>query len=120
MQRTAADGGIIISCDFCGTDWDQILPMIEGHHGSVICLDCLKRVLAQASSGDARFRCVMCLREQLPAEMLRWRPTKVQEHANPQATICGDCARQAAVAFSKDKDVDWTWDRKLGKGAQDA
>ncbi len=40
MQRDE-DGGVVISCDYCGRDWhpyqpDPDNPMIEGHRGSVI------------------------------------------------------------------------------------
>ncbi len=39
--------------------------------------------------------------------------TPPPSHANPQAWICRDCIHQAAGTFSKDPDVNWTWDRKL-------
>ena len=40
MQRPE-DGGIVISCDFTGIDWDERIPMIEGHQGSVLSLEAL-------------------------------------------------------------------------------
>ena len=104
MQRTV-DGGIIISCDFCGTDWDQVKPMVEGHRGSVICLECLKIALDEARAGNGEFSCTLCLREELDPTFPRW------SHANHDATICQDCIHQAARQFSKDKDIDWTWQR---------
>ena len=51
MQREE-DGGIVISCDFCGTDWDEVVPMIEGHRGSVICLSCVEKAWAAVSSAS--------------------------------------------------------------------
>ena len=37
MQREDPEG-IVISCDFCRRDWDGQEAMIEGHHGSILCL----------------------------------------------------------------------------------
>lgn len=114
MQRTADDGGIIISCDFCGEDWqpyedDQSNPMIEGHKGSIICLKCLKFGLQALATGDEEFACRMCQREDLPADLPRW-----QSEAT-DAIICRDCVNQAAGTFSKDPDVDWKWRRNGGE-----
>lgn len=113
MQREE-DGGIVISCDFCGTDWDPQtgLPvMTEGHRGSVLCLDCLKRALPEAQPGKAAYQCTMCLQR-------REAGTRVWEHpnapdrpgTNPAAMICWECIRLAAKTFHKDKDVDFRWD----------
>lgn len=111
MQRTE-DGGIVISCDFCGTDWDEVKPMIEGHHGSVLCLACLQTALEQAGPGDggmaaeAQLACTMCLQEP-EQDKARWAPTPRLAGANPIALICTDCIHQAAGTFSKDPDIDW-------------
>lgn len=110
MQREM-DGGIIISCDFCGRDWDQQAPMIEGHRGSVICLDCFKRALDEAGPAQTAYDCTMCLQH-------REAGGKVWRHPNPtpsaglnrQAAICWPDIRQAAKAFHKDKDIDFKWD----------
>ena len=75
MQRTE-NGFIIISCDFCGTDWDEVIPMIEGHRGSVLCLDCMKTALDHMVADEVKFECSMCLREQ-PGSKLHWRPDRV-------------------------------------------
>ncbi len=103
MQRDE-DGGVVISCDFCGTDWDQVRPMIEGHHGSVLCLECLKLALEGMKPSGSLFRCTLCLRDDLPAGTLRW----ISE-TRPEATACCDCVRQAARGFDRDPDVDWVW-----------
>jgi hypothetical protein len=109
MQRTQ-DGGVIISCDFCSTDWDPetgLPPMTEGHHGSVLCLDCLKLALANATTLEANYTCTLCLRDNLPTSEPAYRsPTR------PIAIACEDCIHQAARVFSKDPDVDWKWDKK--------
>jgi hypothetical protein len=105
MQRRLPEG-IVIACDFCGTDWDEVLPMIEGHQGSVICLPCLDKALAQQSGGEHDVKCSMCLRE-VSAARPHWSPTPPPPQGNPQAVICDDCINQAARAFDKDPDVDW-------------
>lgn len=109
MQRTETDG-IVISCDFCGVDWDEVLPMIEGHHGSIICLSCLKTALEQKSPAIHEFDCTLCLLHH-PKETVCWIPTAHPTAANPKATACQSCINQAAGTFSKDPDVDWKWDR---------
>jgi len=102
MQRTEPEG-IVISCDFCGTDWDEVLPMIEGHHGSVLCLVCLKIALAEQKAGEDKYRCTLCLRENIPAALPRWSGKR------PEATACQECLEQAARAFNRDPDVDFEW-----------
>ena len=67
---------VVISCDFCGTDWDEVLPMIEGHHGSVLCLECLKKALDGLTTGDQGYHCSLCLRD-LPGKEPHWRPPAV-------------------------------------------
>ena len=106
MQRNE-DGGVVISCDFCGTDWDELVPMIEGHRGSVLCLECLKAAHDQARPQDPLFSCTMCLREGLPVDLARWTHPSPSPTANRLAVICADCISQAAGTFSKDPDVDW-------------
>ena len=112
MQRTE-HGGVIISCDFCGTDWDPqtgLPPMSEGHHGSVLCLGCLKIALIEAEPRTAPYACTLCLLDNLPATLQAY-----QSAARPNAIACRDCIHQAAGVFSKDPDVDWKW--KRGKGS---
>lgn len=110
MQRKVHDG-VIIACDFCGTDWDQVKPMIEGHQGSVLCLSCLEQALANLWPSPAPIRCTLCLREQ-PAGTSHWRPPSPNPVANPAATVCRSCVEQAARTFDKDPDVDWKWPRR--------
>ena len=104
MQRNEADG-VIISCDFCATDWDQIKPMVEGHHGSVLCLNCLTEAITSAAPDADEYSCTLCLREHLPPSLPRWSGKR------PEATVCLDCLQQAAKAFDRDDDVDWKWER---------
>ena len=119
MQRTTSDG-LIISCDFCGTDWDPYdqsfaKPMVEGHKGSIICLDCVKSALAEMEAAGEEYRCVMCTVEGLTLD--RWRHLGAHPGAeasaglNADAVVCIECIKQAAGRFDKDKDVDWVWER---------
>lgn len=105
MQRTVPEG-VIIACDFCGTDWDEMLPMIEGHRGSVVCLPCLDRALQEQAAGEVEVSCTMCLRPVTPGRP-HWSPPQRAAQANPEACICDDCIDQAARAFDKDPDVAW-------------
>ena len=110
MQRQE-DGGIVISCDFCGTDWDEVVPMIEGHRGSVLCLSCLKAALDLTQPASEAFECTLCLSHK-PAEKKRWIHPQPQPSPglNPDAVLCWDCIRLAAKGFHKDAEVDFRWD----------
>ena len=106
MQREETNS-IVISCDFCGTDWDQVLPMIEGHRGSILCLACLKIAIDEIKVHQNTFCCALCIRENLPENLPRWRPDPYPERANQKALLCEDCLRQAVEKFHRDPDVDW-------------
>ncbi len=136
MQRTEPDG-IVISCDFCGIDWDEVIPMIEGHKGSVLCVSCLTLALPvleeqeqrQKADGppipDALESCSLCLQ---PVENGTpwWSNSGAtpSEGLNPGAVMCRSCARQAARGFHKDPDTEFVWDvlaktQRLREGAGD-
>ena len=103
MQRNEADG-IIISCDFCGTDWDGQAAMVEGHHGSVICLNCVKKALEVAAVGEDKYECTLCLRHNIPASLPRW-----TNQPKFSAVVCQECLHQAAKALSKAPHAQWKW-----------
>ena len=105
MQRET-DDGIIIACDFCGTEWDQVKPMIEGHRGSVICLPCVKSSITTNAESAEEFVCTLCLSAQ-PGGTTVWRPHPVAEKANPEAVVCESCIQQASEAFGKERNVDF-------------
>ncbi|MEX2216236.1 MAG: hypothetical protein WD768_19150 [Phycisphaeraceae bacterium] len=111
MQRTE-QGLVIISCDFCGTDWDEVIPMIEGHRGSILCLECLKVALdALVDTGEKKLDCTMCLQPVAEAKR-HWKPARdtavtLPPGGNAHAVLCESCMNQAAGTYSKDPDVDW-------------
>jgi len=105
MQREE-DGGVVISCDFTGTDWDEHIAMIEGHKGSVICLEGLALAIDGAAETAENFRCTMCIRA-FKAPERAWRHPEPPPGANPAAVICWDCIQQADRAFAKDPDTEW-------------
>jgi hypothetical protein len=104
MQREDPEG-IVIVCDFCRRDWDGQEAMIEGHHGSILCLECLKRALSEQKPAEGKFKCTLCLRFNMPPEMPRWINSD-----HPDAIVCQECLYQAAKAFSRNPDVPWKWD----------
>ena len=111
MQRTE-DGRVIISCDFTGIDWDERIPMIEGHRGSVLSLDALAMAVEGAAPLKAEMACTMCLRQVEPgAKAWRHPQPPALPGTNPAALICWDCIQQADRAFAKDPDT--PWDRKI-------
>ncbi len=101
MQRADADG-IVLLCDFCRREWDGQEAMVEGHHGSIICLECVKLALEQSAQHADKYRCTLCLRFNIPPELPRW-----SNAAHPEAVACQDCIRQAAGALSKSPHTDW-------------
>lgn len=114
MQRTEPDGGIIISCDFCGVDWDPQTgtpAMTEGHKGSALCLDCLRRALPESQPAAEAFDCTLCLqRREAPTRRWAHPAPEPAPGLNPGAAICWECVRLAAKTFHKDKDIDFRWD----------
>jgi len=104
MQREDPEG-IVISCDFCSRDWDGQEAMIEGHHGSIICLACLKQALAEQITGGEKYKCTLCLRFNMPPELPHW-----ANPAHPESIVCQECLYQSARTFSRNKDVPWTFD----------
>jgi len=106
MQRKTTDNKVIIACDFIGVDWDEQIPMIEGHRGSVISLEALTLAIEQAVPAIESAECTMCLRSLEPPEKL-WRHPDPPANANTDAVICWDCIQQADRSFAQDSDIDW-------------
>ena len=106
MQREEPEG-IVIACDFCRRDWDGQEPMIEGHHGSVLCLACMKQALGEQAVGEGKYKCTLCLRFNIPPSVPRWHHP---EHTEAEGLVCQECLYQAGKAVGRNKEVDFTWD----------
>ena len=79
--------------------------MIEGHHGSILCLECMKAALREQHTGGEKYKCTLCLRFNIAPEMPRW-----NNPDHPEAVVCQECLYQAARAFSRNEEVDWKFD----------
>ncbi len=105
MQRETKEG-ILIACDFTGIDWDQEMPMIEGHGGSVLSLSALAQAIEEATPLQEGAVCTLCLRTLAPATRA-WAHPQPPATANPEAVACWDCLQQADRTFARDPDTDW-------------
>lgn len=93
-----------VICDFCHGEWIETEPLIEGHHGSCICGQCLTvaytdAVLGGVNSGPAGYKCTMCLEHRGEAA---W-----QSPMHAEAVICTRCIKQAAGVLHKSPDFAW-------------
>ncbi|HMN95172.1 MAG TPA: ClpX C4-type zinc finger protein [Phycisphaerales bacterium] len=100
-------------CDFCARDWTLANPMVEGHHGSLICGSCLSIACAELSVRAAQGApderppegqvagapCTLCLERR--AEPSWTSPLR------PEAVICRRCTRQAARRLEGDPESGW-------------
>ena len=102
-----------VLCDFCRREWTEDVPMVEGHHGSCICGNCLTLAYAEvvgSGTGSAPngYDCRMCLEGGKDREALE----RGDEHGwasplDPEACICRRCIKQAAGALVKDVGSGW-------------
>jgi hypothetical protein len=95
-----------VLCDFCERQWTEDIPMIEGHHGSIICGKCL-RVAYQSvvhdgerAAVEADATCTMCL-EHRDTEP-HWRSP-----VRAEGLVCKRCIKLAAGALERDEDFGW-------------
>lgn len=116
MHRAGADPNNVqmsdVLCDFCHRAWTDDVAMIEGHHGSCICGNCLtiaytELVMHEQNSTGDDFACTMCLetgedREAMNRSEPGWRSPMYSE-----AAICRRCVKLAAGALTKDKESGW-------------
>jgi hypothetical protein len=111
MRREGCDPNDVrmsdVLCDFCEREWNDSLPMVEGHLGSCICGDCLRAAyLAIGTTGavdvagaaDDAGACRLCREE---------RPERMWVGAIPGACVCRRCVRQSAGVLQKDPDLGW-------------
>jgi len=78
--------------------------LIEGHHGSHLCGECLSLAyLAIVHEGKSDHQpeqaCTMCLEAR---EDESWRSPEFSD-----AVLCRRCVKQSATALEKDKDYTW-------------
>ena len=95
-----------ILCDFCHrATWSQDIASVEGHHGSIICSDCLKIAWVEVVETESGIlmgegKCTMCLEQRKDPS---WRSQLYEE-----AVICRRCIKLAGRALKKDDNPDWT------------
>lgn len=82
-------------CDFCGRDWSQAQPFVEGHHGSCVCGDCLRAACAAEPEARA-FECSLCLERRDELAL-----------ASGTAHLCRRCRDQSARTLERDPDSGW-------------
>jgi len=111
MQREDPEG-IVILCDFCRREWDGQEAMIEGHHGSIICLQCLQKALNEQAPREGKYKCTLCLRFNISPELPRWHgiATQTDKGETEQAIICQECLYQSARTFSRNPDIDFKFE----------
>jgi len=88
-------------CDFCGAHWREDLPMVEGHHGSLVCGGCLTGAFRATwlTGGEPATRvegetCRMCLERR---DEPHWR-------GDSGGLACRRCVKMAAVMLERDAD----------------
>jgi formylmethanofuran dehydrogenase subunit E len=88
-------------CDFCGEHWRDDLPMVEGHHGSLVCGRCLTAAFratwlagGEPASSDGGETCRLCLERR---EEPHWRGAN-------GGLACRRCVKMAAVMLERDSD----------------
>ena len=102
-----------VLCDFCHREWTEDIPMLEGHHGSCLCANCLTLayrdvVLEGNSTAPKEYSCPMCLEASADRDALgRGDEPGWRSPLHEEAVICGRCIELAAKALHKDKDHDW-------------
>jgi hypothetical protein len=87
--------------------------MVEGHHGSCICGNCLTIaytivVLHDRSTAPADFTCTMCLEKNADREAeKRADNTGWQSPMHDGAIICRRCVKLAGGTLHKDAESNW-------------
>ncbi len=102
-----------VLCDFCRREWTEAVPMIEGHHGSCMCGNCLalayaEVVVAGSDTAPRDFSCPMCLEAGKDREALgRGDEPGWSSPVHEEAVICRRCIELAVQSLEKDKDSGW-------------
>ncbi|MEE9130523.1 MAG: hypothetical protein V3T84_10940 [Phycisphaerales bacterium] len=124
MRKPGTDANNVqmsdVLCDFCQREWTEDVPMLEGHHGSCICGNCLSVayvdvVLNGTDTAPDEYPCPMCLETtEDRASMDRGEEGGWQSPLRDEAVICKRCIDLAATALNKDKDSGWTKPTQTG------
>jgi hypothetical protein len=96
-----------VLCNFCHRPWDPddpARPLVEGHHGSHACGECLAiaylaTVIEGRDDREKGVACTMCLVE---PDTAYWRSPEF-----PDARICQACIKRSAGVLEKDGDYAW-------------
>jgi hypothetical protein len=104
MHDPASTDQAFFKCDFCFKPWADDRPMVEGHHGSLICASCLtvaytEIIINESPSVPSVASCSLCLEER---DQPGW-----QSPMTDAAVICLRCVKQSATVLEKDEDQDW-------------
>lgn len=109
MRKPGADEENILPsdflCDFCGSEWAEELPMVEGHKGSLICGACLREayrqvVMLKRSNAPEGYACTLCL-------LTKTEPAWTPSPSAPTAA-CQWCIERSAKLLTKDPESKWT------------
>jgi len=108
MRRAGCDENNLdmsdVMCDFCGAEWTNERPMVEGHRGACICGPCLsiaytELVTLGTNAAPAAYECRLCLeRKSEPA----WGSPLFDG-----AYACRQCVKRSAGVLHKDPDIPW-------------
>ncbi len=101
-----------VLCDFCGREWSEEVPMIEGHQGSCLCERCLRLAYTEVvvnAGGTApdEYKCPMCLEASSDRAALDRADEPGWQSPVQPAVICRRCIELAAESLGKDKDFGW-------------
>ena len=102
-DRTTSNRGTSSATSANGP-WEMDIPSIEGHHGSVFCVECLEQawdrlvVEKEEIPSDPEWKCCMCLESNDGP----WWQSSLRE-----ARVCRRCVKQSAGVLHKSKDWDW-------------
>ena len=88
-------------CDFCGEGWREDRPMVEGHHGSLVCGACLTAAFratwlpgGMPAGKDGSEECRLCLERR---DEPHWRGAS-------DGLACRRCVKMAVVMLERDVD----------------
>lgn len=101
-----------VLCDFCGREWGEDVPMLEGHQGSCLCANCLtlaytEVIVNEVSSAPEDYKCPMCLEARADRAALGRADEPGWQSPAQAAAICRRCIELAAESLGKDKDFGW-------------